>query len=117
MVNNSTEQIRRKPKVYITNRGCHDYSAAEIYGELVFMTDGIINRYAIGETYRVFENYLKSSHSEDYLLVSGMPIMLVVAAGILSAKHNCLNLLMYKDGKYLKRNITYNLTGESNESN
>ena len=81
MMNNSTE--RRKPKVFIVNRGCHNFSAATNYGELVFMTHGVINRYSASEIYRVFEECLADSTPDDYLLVSGMSTMLVVASGIL----------------------------------
>ena len=105
MMNISTE--RRSPKVFIVNRGCHNFSAAKSYGELIFMTHGVINRYSVSEICRVFEEHLAHSTPEDYLLVSGMSTMLVVASGLLSAKHGCLNLLLYKNGKYLKRCITY----------
>ena len=104
MMNNST---KRTPKVFILNRGCHNFSAAKQYGELIFMTEGLINRYAVSEIYRTFEEYLADSTDQDYLLVSGMSTMLVVASGILSAKHGCLNLLLYKSGKYLQRCITF----------
>ena len=109
-VNNSTQ--RRRPKVFIVNRGCHNYSAAEAFGELVFMTDGVINRYAASEIYRYFQQYLADSQADDYLLISGMSTMLCIASSILSAKHQCLNMLIYKNGKYLKRNITHHYQGE-----
>ena len=113
MMNKTTERIRHRPKVFIINRGCHNFSAAERFGDLVFMTEGMVSRYAVGEIYRAFEEHLTSSTPDDYLLVSGMSTMLIVASGMLTQKHGCLNLLLYKNGRYLKRHIKLD-NGEAN---
>ncbi|MCK5604594.1 hypothetical protein KAR91_22085 [Candidatus Pacearchaeota archaeon] len=92
-------------KVFIVNRSCHNFSAAKKFGELVFMTEGQINRYAISEVFRAFDEPLNNSHVDDYLLVSGMSTMLVVASSILANKHGRINLLLYKNGRYLERTV------------
>jgi len=93
------------PKVFIINKGCHDFSDAKRFGHLIFMTEGTINRYAVSIIFRKFWKYLEKSSPEDYLLVTGMSTMLVVASAILAAKHKKLNLLLFKKGHYLERTI------------
>ncbi|KKL89498.1 hypothetical protein LCGC14_1914160, partial [marine sediment metagenome] len=33
-------------KVYVTNKGGHSYEAAEKYGEIIYITEGTLNRFA-----------------------------------------------------------------------
>ena len=52
-------------KVYVVNKGGHDFSSAESYGELVYLSEGSLNRYAVTNMYRQFSDILKESDSED----------------------------------------------------
>lgn len=99
-------------KVYIVNKGCHDYSKAEEFGELVVMSDGQFSRFATGQIYRQFQKHIASSKPEDYLLVSGLTIMTAVAVGMLAAKHGKVNLLLHNQNPgqeevYVKRTINF----------
>ena len=85
-------------KVYIINKGCHDYSAATKFGELKYLSYEDMDRFATGKMYRIFMKGLKDSQPEDFILVSGMTIMSVVAASIFASKHNRVNLLLYNSG-------------------
>ena len=100
------------PNVYIVNKSCHNFSAAKHFGNLVYMTEGTINRYAVSIIYREFIKFLDKSKPEDYLIVTGMSTMLSIACGILAAKHQRLNLLLYKNGRYLERTIMFDNEGE-----
>ena len=91
------------PKVYIPNRGAHNYSDAIHFGELVYITDGLINPMSTGFIFRKLADHLKDSKPEDYLLISGLPIMNIMAAAILGRMHGVLNLLVFHYGKYVKR--------------
>ena len=100
------------PKVYVINKGCHDHSDAERFGELVFMSEGPINRYAVSRMYREFAHYLVDSHPEDYLLVTGLTIMVSVACVIFGRLHGRVNYLIYspsrtpgEPGRYVERTI------------
>jgi len=98
-------------KVYIINKGGHDHSDAERYGELVFLSEGSINRYAVNSIYRRFVSFLKESSSEDYILITGLSVMSCVACAIFAHIHGRLNLLLYKtsrgekEGYYVDRTI------------
>lgn len=94
-----------RPIVWIPNNSAHDFSTAEQWGSLRFLSQGWINRFAVAEMHRCFEQQLKKSNKEDYLLVTSLTIMNVVAASILATKHNRLNLLLYRDGRYVERRI------------
>ncbi|KKM80220.1 hypothetical protein LCGC14_1342030 [marine sediment metagenome] len=46
-------------KVYVTNRGGHSYEAAEKFGEIIYITEGTLNRFATNSLYRAFIDGMK----------------------------------------------------------
>ena len=99
-------------KVFVINRGCHDLSDAERFGELVFLSEGSINRYAVSNMYREFVQHLKESTKEDFLLITGLSVMSSLACAIFSRMHGRINLLLYKasrmsevEGHYVERTV------------
>ena len=98
-------------KVYIINKGGHNHEDAERYGELVFLSEGNINRYATNSIYRRFATILENSSSEDYILITGLSVMSSIACSIFSRVHGRINLLLYKstrgekEGHYIERTI------------
>ena len=92
-------------KVYVVNKGGHDFSSAESYGELVYLSEGSLNRYAVTNMYRQFSDILKESDSEDYILLTGLTTMGVVACSIFSYLHGKLNILLFKQGRYVDRSL------------
>lgn len=92
-------------KVYVINRSGHDYSDAHRFGRLVFLTEGKIKQLEVNNLYRDLCDKLQDSTPNDYLLLTSMPILSSLAASILAAKHHKLNLLLYKAGRYIERNI------------
>lgn len=91
--------------VYIINRSGHDFSDAERFGKLVFLSSGTMPRFGVTNMYRQFVDHLKDSKPEDYLLVTGLTIMNVVAAAIFGYLHGRINLLLFKDNGYKVRKI------------
>ena len=99
-------------KVFVINRGCHDLSDAERFGELVFLSEGSINRYAVSNMYREFVQHLKESTKEDFLLITGLSVMSSLACAIFARMHGRINLLLYKasrmsevEGHYVERTV------------
>lgn len=92
-------------KVYVTNKGGHNYSDAERFGELVFMTEGSQNRFAVSAIYRSFIDAMADSHPDDYLLVTSMNVLNSVASAIFARKHGRLNLLLFNRGRYEAREL------------
>jgi len=92
-------------KVYIVNRGKHDYSKAKRWGRLVTLTRGRLEPTDSMRIYSQINSMLKASTVDDYLLMSGLVLANMIAAAIFVKKHGRLNLLIYKDGDYIERSI------------
>jgi hypothetical protein len=93
------------PKVYIINKSSHNFEAAEKYGKFVYMSEGPFNRYACNNMARQFGFHLENSHPDDWLLLCGLGVMNSIACAIFARRHGKLNLLLFKGGKYIERNL------------
>ena len=99
------------PKVFVVNRGGHNHTDAERFGELIFMSEGTINRYAVSQMYRQFVDHLKDSTEDDYILITGLSVMASVACSVFARIHGRLNLLLFKssqsgeEGRYVERTV------------
>jgi len=92
-------------KVYVVNKAGHDFSQAEAYGTLVYLSEGVVNKFGINHMYRTFAEVLKDSKSTDYILMTGLTSMNVVACSQFTFLHGRLNLLIHKDDRYVERKI------------
>lgn len=92
-------------KVYVVNKSSHDFSPAERYGELMFMSEGLMNRYATNNMHRIFSERMKDSSEEDYIVPCSLSVMNSIACAIFARKHGRLNLLLFKEGEYIERNL------------
>jgi hypothetical protein len=98
------------PNVYIVNKGCHDYSKAQEFGTLVYLSRDSYSRFSTGKIFRIFRELMKDSTKEDYILISGLSVMSSVACSIFAAKHQRINLLLYNSGPkieehYVRRTV------------
>lgn len=92
-------------KVYVINKSGHNFSKAKEYGELVFLTEGWVNKYDTSQMYRRFITIMEDSNPQDYILETSLVTMNTIAGAIFAAKHGKLNLLLFKDGDYIERNL------------
>ena len=95
------------PKVFVVNKSSHDFSPATGFGELVFLSEGPMDRYRANNMARQFLPELRKSSPEDLLLPCGLSIMNMVASGIFVHFHGRLNLLLYKDKTYKEINLVF----------
>lgn len=97
------------PKVFVVSKSYHDYSAAEEYGELVYLAEVPINKFSTSAMVRLCEEKFQESDLSDYILVAGPQIMGIVATNCFMQIHGRLNLLLYKASpkgdRYLARTI------------
>ena len=93
-------------KVYVVSK-THDCSEAEQYGSLVYLTEGMLNPYAIGTLVSKMKGVLKHSKPDDWLLLNGLPTAQCIAMGILASMHGSVNLLMFRKGKYITRKAVF----------
>jgi len=104
------------PRVFIANSGAHDYSDAERYGELVFVTKGTIAKHGVGTMARAWALALKGSTEEDFIISSSLTTLCSLGTAIFARKHGCLNLLMFRNGKYVSRKVMLDQLLESEEA-
>lgn len=98
--------------VFVINKSCHEFGPAKEYGQLVFMTEGALDRFNTSKMFRSFKPFIDRSQPEDYLLLTGMTVMNAVACAMFSHKHGRLNLLIFKErkggeGQYLEKTIVF----------
>lgn len=101
------------PKVFVPNKSGHDFSAAQEFGELIFMTDGTVRRYQTNQIFRIFCDHMQDAQESDYLLVCSLSILNAIATGILVQKFSKVNYLLFHEGRYLQR--TLDLSGVPRE--
>lgn len=92
-------------KVFIVNKSNHDFSEATKFGEITFLSEGPMNRYSTNNMARIFEDVLKDSHKDDFIVPCSLNVMNIIAGAIFAKKHGCINLLLFKDGRYIERNL------------
>jgi hypothetical protein len=97
-------------RVYILNKGSHDYSEAESYGELVFVSDGMLSKFATGVMFRLCQDAFHDSEPTDYILISSLATLCSVACAVFAAMHGRVNLLIYHpdEHNYIERVIKLN---------
>ena len=92
-------------KVFIPNKGGHDYSRAAEFGEIVFVTEGTQNRFAVANLYRAFIDAMVDSDKMDYFVPSSMNILNAIGAAVFARKHGRLNFLLFREGEYIEREV------------
>jgi hypothetical protein len=92
-----------EPRVFISNYGGHDYEAASGYGELKWITKGFVSHQSLDRLkYQIAEEVLKTD-KEDWLLLSGKPLICAVTALLWFAIHRKVKLLVWdQKGKGVK---------------
>lgn len=95
------------PRVYVCNKGPHDFRPAQKFGELVFVTKGDVNKFAIGDIYRTFQSALKESTEDDFFLPTSLPILISIGTGILAHKHGIVRYLLFRAGRYVVYTVDF----------
>lgn len=95
----------RRPLVFVPNKSAHDFSSAGHYGELRFVTTGWIDRCGVNTICRMFAEAMADSEPGDYIVVSGLSILVSVAAATMAHMHGKVNFLIFRNGEYVERNV------------
>lgn len=94
-------------KVFIVNKSAHDFSPATEYGKLIFLSEGPMNRYSTNNMHRMFSEKMNDSNESDHIVPCSLNVMNSIACALFAVKHKRLNLLLFKDGEYIERNIVF----------
>src|SRR5574343_1562159 len=95
-------------KVYVVNRGSHDFSPAEKYGRLIYMTEGYQPKFSVATALRRFQFCMQESKQEDWILLTGLSVLNCIACSVFSLKHGRLNLLLFNCSGYVERRMLMN---------
>ena len=87
-------------RVFVLNDGGMDYSPAAAYGELVFCTEGSINKNDVAQMYRQLNEFLSEADAHDYIMICSLATLCSVASAIMAANHGEVHFLVYQNGKY-----------------
>jgi hypothetical protein len=95
------------PRVFIVNKSGHDYKPAEKWGDLYPLTEGTVHPLQTDRIRKLIEGALSCSIKQDYLLLSGAPILNALAAVEFYRKHGLVNYLVYdaKQHNYVLREV------------
>ena len=89
--------------VYIPNKAYHDYSDAERYGELRFLTEGVVNRFDIEKLAKAVKEGLADAQEDDYLMISSLAVLNAIGAAFFAHRFARVNFLLFKEGRYVER--------------
>lgn len=97
------------PKVFIPNKGSHDYTDAKRFGTLEYVTSGYQNKYSIGSMIRCWKHALIESSPDDYILQTSLSILNAVGLALFALKHGgrC-NILLWRKDRYIDRTFFLN---------
>jgi hypothetical protein len=101
--------VNEDRKVYISNKGAHDYSDARKFGELVFLTDHFISPFSTGTLFRTMQKLLINSEPDDFLLLTSYNVINAIASSLLALKHGNVNFLLFnaKTSQYVERTVVF----------
>jgi len=91
--------------VYIVNRSAHDFSDAEKYGTIRYLTEGNIYPFNVAKMVRIVEEEFQNARPQDYILLTSLTVLCCITCSIFAKRFGRLNLLLFKDGKYVERKI------------
>lgn len=94
-------------RVYIVNKSAHDFSEAKKFGSLIFITEGRLNRFSVNDMHRQTEDALKDSAAFDFIVPCSLNVLNSIVCATFAVKHKRLNLLLFKQGDYIERNIVF----------
>ena len=92
-------------QIYVPNKGAHNYEDSLRYGTIVYVTKGEQNRYGIGTMLRNWVKVLRTSSTDDYILLSSLTNLCCVGCALFAMKHQRLNLLLFRNDKYIERKL------------
>jgi hypothetical protein len=95
------------PNVFVVNRSGHDFTSAEKYGDLVYLSIGQQNRFSVTTMLRQFSVPLQGSKPDDFILLTGLSTMNAIACSAFAYLHGRLNLLLFKKNKYIERHLIF----------
>ena len=108
--NSIPREIEGRRTVFVSNYSAHDYSDAQTYGKIFPITSGSLNLLNLDRMLTSAVEAIKNSEAEDFLLISGPPVMCAIALATWLGAHTKCNLLLFdaKERVYVLKTISRN---------
>ncbi len=98
------------PTVYIVNLAGHNYTDAEKFGKLTYLTEGNVDTSRFDRTIYLLSKKLRNSQPTDYILPSGKIVLNIMVAMIMHNLHGVVRCLIFNGTTYRTLTIdTHNL--------
>src|SRR6266480_5307287 len=93
---------KRAPVVWLINEGGHDYKDAERFGRLMPITTGTVNPFNPDRLMVMVSHRLRVAAQEDYLVISGSPVLCALAMTMWLRRFKLCNTLLWshRDSAY-----------------
>lgn len=89
----------RQKVVWIANEGGHSYKQAEKFGRLIPLTKGSVNYFNLDRLMVTIGPKLQSVHPDDYMLVSGTPVIVGLVIAMWLARFDHINILQWSQSR------------------
>lgn len=102
--------MAKSKHVYIVNEGLHDYTQASDFGdEVIILTSGVYSRVNVTSMVRDMQGPLANSDHEDWIMISGPPILNCIACVLFALRHGKLNVLIHvsRGNLYIPRTVKF----------
>lgn len=95
------------PVVWIVNLSGHNYEPAKKFGRFISLTTGNVNHFNVDRLAQNMAITLAVAHEEDYLLISGSPMLNVIAVQLWLRKFTKVKLLQFstREEAYIPRTL------------
>ncbi len=87
-------------RVFIPNDNDYDYSAAELFGELIMLTVGPVNRMDVPRLMSTFRKGMIDAAPDDLIMASGHQFLVGIAAGLQAHRYHKIHFLQYSRKGY-----------------
>lgn len=97
------------PTVWVTNNSRHSFKSAEAFGDIRYLTKGIIDKTNVAHMSRLIHEKLERSSPHDYILPTSLSILSAIAVAEFINQHGLVNLLIHdsRKGRYIERTLVY----------
>lgn len=102
----SEKKMARKT-VFIPNKSFHDFSPAEEFGDIVFVTEGVISRLNVAQLEAAASVAMRQANHDDYIVVSSLPVLVAIMTGIMASRFQQVNFLLFRHGGYIPKTVEF----------
>lgn len=111
-----------RPKVFVTQETNYDFTPAEQFGDVVFLTHKDLNNMRASQhndriVAEIKDRIKHFDPNEDWLVIAGSPYIAAVVFMLLGRKHNAIRILRWdnRDFRYVPLHIELRREVTSNE--